>query len=111
MEIIFRWHHVLSSAWDSHRGDTRVWELRVRMMAINLEDPACGSGACSLGAYFASRKGQQNRNHRSYIEQGSEIGRDSHIIVDINLDEEGNKVSTINLAGQAAFVAEGKIFV
>lgn len=91
--------------------ETTVWDLRVRMIAINLEDPACGSGSCSLGAYLALRKGQQNRKHRFYIDQGSEMGRDSRIIVDINLNEEGSTVSSIKLAGHAAFVAQGKIFV
>ncbi|GIC90352.1 PhzF family phenazine biosynthesis protein [Aspergillus udagawae] len=93
------------------QGDTRVWNLRVRMIAINLEDPACGSGSCALGAYLALSKGQQSRKHRFYIDQGAEMGRDSHIVVDITLDEEGTKVSTIKLAGRAAFVAEGKIFI
>lgn len=94
-------------------GDTSVWELRVRMMAINLEDPACGSGACSLGAHLALQKDQHHnsQNHRFYIDQGLEMGRDSRIIVDVVLNKEGNKVSSMKLAGHAAVVAEGQIFV
>ncbi|CAI7644329.1 hypothetical protein PCG10_009061 [Penicillium crustosum] len=92
-------------------GDLVIWDLRVRMIAIDLEDPACGSGGCSLGAYLALSNGQKGRNHRFYIDQGIEMGRDSHIIVDVLLDEDRKKVSTIKLAGHAAFVAEGDIFV
>ncbi|KAL4785037.1 phenazine biosynthesis-like protein [Aspergillus varians] len=88
-----------------------VWDLRVRMIAIDLEDPACGSGSCSLSSFLALSRGQEAKKHRFYISQGAEMGRESHIIVEIELSEDGSKVSTIKLAGQAAFVAEGKIFV
>ncbi|KAJ5508610.1 hypothetical protein N7527_010753 [Penicillium freii] len=92
-------------------GDWVIWDLRVRMIAIDLEDPACGSGGCSLGAYLALSDGQKGRNHRFYIDQGIEMGRGSHIIVDVLLDEDRKKVSTIKLAGHAAFVTEENIFV
>ncbi|OJJ36320.1 hypothetical protein ASPWEDRAFT_49852 [Aspergillus wentii DTO 134E9] len=90
-------------------GDPAIWNLRVRMIAINLEDPACGSGSCALGAFLALRNGQQK--HRFYIDQGLEMGRDSHIIVDIELNAARNGVERIKLAGPAAFVAEGKMSV
>ncbi|KAE8373958.1 phenazine biosynthesis-like protein [Aspergillus bertholletiae] len=93
------------------QGEVSVWELCVRMVAINLEDPACGSGGCSLGAYIALTNSQKGRKHRLHISQGSEMGRQSHLIVNVTLNEEKNAVQTIELAGQAAFVAEGKIFV
>ncbi|KAL4735573.1 phenazine biosynthesis-like protein [Aspergillus similis] len=88
-----------------------VWDLRVRMIAINLEDPACGSGGCSLGAYLALSNGHESQNHRFNIEQGLEMGRHSRIVVDVLLDEEGRRVVEVKLAGQAAFVAEGRIYV
>ncbi|KAI9042639.1 PhzF family phenazine biosynthesis protein [Aspergillus affinis] len=91
--------------------DTKIWELRVRMIAINVEDPACGSGSCSLAAYLALQEGAGSRKHRFLIDQGSEIGRDSHIVVDVELTEDRRRVSSVKLAGPAAFVAEGKIFV
>ncbi|KAH8428557.1 uncharacterized protein LDX57_006253 [Aspergillus melleus] len=91
--------------------DTKIWELRVRMVAINLEDPACGSGSCSLAAYLALQEGAESRKHRFLIDQGTEIGRDSHIVVDVELTEDRGRVSSVKLAGPAAFVAEGKIFV
>jgi PhzF family phenazine biosynthesis protein len=92
-------------------GDTVIWDLRVRMIAIDLEDPACGSGGSSLGVYLALLNGQQGRSHRFYIDQGIEMDRESHLIVDVLLDEDRKRVSTIKLAGQAAFVAEGSIFL
>jgi PhzF family phenazine biosynthesis protein len=92
-------------------GDTVIWDLRVRMIAIDLEDPACGSGGSSLGVYLALLNGQQGRRHRFYIDQGIEMDRESHLIVDVLLDEDRKRVSTIKLAGQAAFVAEGSIFL
>ncbi|PWY83890.1 Diaminopimelate epimerase-like protein [Aspergillus sclerotioniger CBS 115572] len=51
-------------------GGTMVWDLRVRMIAINLEDPACGSGGCSLSAYLALSRGRESRAHRFNISQG-----------------------------------------
>lgn len=92
-------------------GDTVIWDLWVRMIAIDLEDPACGSGGSSLGAYLALLNSQQGRSHRFYIDQGIEMDRESHLIVDVLLDEDRKRVSTIKLAGQAAFVAEGSIFL
>lgn len=92
-------------------GGVVVWDLRVRMVAIDLEDPACGSGGSALGAFIALSNAGKGRHHRFCIEQGIEMGRDSLVIVDVILDEERRGVSTIKLAGQAAFVAEGNIFV
>ena len=92
-------------------NETTVWDLRVRMIAIDLEDPACGSGSCALGAYLALQFGQQSRKHRFIIDQGSEIGRDSHIIVNIELNESRDKVENMQLAGPAALVTQGKIFL
>lgn len=88
-----------------------VWDLRVRMIAIGLEDPACGSGGCTLGAYLALQKGQECRKHRFYIEQGSEIGRDSRIIVEIILNAASDRVEGVQLAGPAALVTQGRIFL
>jgi predicted PhzF superfamily epimerase YddE/YHI9 len=93
------------------QGSLVVWDLRVRMVAIDLEDPACGSGGSSLGAYLALSNAQKGQNHRFNIDPGIEMGRDSRVIVDVLLDEDRKKVSNIKLAGQAAFVAEGNIFV
>lgn len=90
---------------------TKVQSLRVRMIAIGLEDPACGSGCCTLSAYLALRDGQKNGKYKFHYDQGSEIGRDSKLTVEIALDEQGTKVSSMRLSGQAAPVTEGTILL
>ncbi|KAF7541536.1 hypothetical protein G7Z17_g11947 [Cylindrodendrum hubeiense] len=89
----------------------KIWDLRVRMIAINLEDPACGSGSCSLGVYLALQDGKENGVYRLYLDQGSEIGRDSNITMDVVLNERGDGVASVLLSGQAAPVTEGKILL
>lgn len=91
--------------------DRKVQQLRVRMIAIDLEDPACGSGSCALGAYLALQQGGAGGRYRFYLDQGQEIGRDSNIIVDIVLDETGDRVSSISLSGPATLVTEGTLLL
>ncbi|KAJ0416988.1 phenazine biosynthesis-like protein [Aspergillus carlsbadensis] len=100
----------VNSLLDAENG-VMVWDLHVRMIAINLEDPACGSGGCSLGAYLALSRGQDSPVHRFNISQGSEMGRRSEIVVDVCLDESRSKITEVKLAGQAALISEGKIYV
>lgn len=88
-----------------------VQRLRVRMIAINLEDPACGSGSCALGAYLALQHGEAYGRYRFYIDQGREIGRDSNIIVDVVLNSCGDGISAILLSGPAVPVAEGTMLL
>ncbi|CAH0050535.1 unnamed protein product [Clonostachys solani] len=83
--------------------------LRVRMIAIDLEDPACGSGCSSLCAYLALQRGGPRAQFKFLIEQGKEIGRDSYIHVGVALNQNGNGVETISLTGQAAIVMEGTL--
>lgn len=104
------YYRLLNSHVESE-SSMMVWNLRVRMVAINLEDPACGSGGSSLGAYLALSNGHKSQNHRFNIEQGSEMGRNSRIIVDVCLDIEGRQVLEVKLAGQAALVAKGSLYV
>ncbi|KAM5368508.1 hypothetical protein ACJZ2D_009485 [Fusarium nematophilum] len=89
----------------------KVFDLRVRMIAINLEDPACGSGSCSLAAYLALQGGGANAAYRFYLDQGSEIGRDSSIIVDVVLNEGGDGIAEVLLSGQAAPVTRGQLLL
>ncbi|VUC28931.1 unnamed protein product [Clonostachys rosea] len=85
--------------------------LRVRMIAINLEDPACGSGCSSLCAYLALQRGGPRAQFKFLIEQGKEIGRDSYIHVGVTLNQSGDGVETISLTGQAAMVTEGTLLL
>ncbi|KAL7758400.1 hypothetical protein ACKLNR_012927 [Fusarium oxysporum f. sp. zingiberi] len=89
----------------------KVQQLRVRMIAIDLEDPACGSGSCALGAYLALRQGGAGGRYMFNLDQGKEIGRDSNITVDIVLDETGDGVSSITLSGPATPVTEGTLLL
>ncbi|KIL93681.1 phenazine biosynthesis protein [Fusarium avenaceum] len=91
--------------------DVIVQRLRVRMIAINLEDPACGSGSCALSVYLALQKGGSGAKFRFLIEQGKEIGRDSSIKVDVILNDQGTGVAHIFLAGQATPVMEGTLLL
>ncbi|KAL4938596.1 hypothetical protein BDV06DRAFT_200552 [Aspergillus oleicola] len=95
----------------SVKEDTVIWDLKVRMMDTNLEDPATGSAGCTLGAYLALSQKEKGRKHRLNIIQGVEMGRESRITVEAELNEEGTSLSSVKLAGEAAFVAEGKVFV
>lgn len=93
-------------------NETRIQKLRVRMIAINLEDPACGSGSCALGAFLALQHGKPSGIYRFDIDQGSEIQRDSTITVEVILNGVGDCISTISLAGPAAApVLEGTLFL
>ncbi|KAI8713599.1 hypothetical protein NCS52_01304700 [Fusarium sp. LHS14.1] len=93
----------------SDDNGTTVEHLRVRMIAIGLEDPATGSACCSLAAYRALMRGGAGSSYRFYMNQGREIGRESDIIVDVVLDESGKDVSSMFLSGLATLVAEGTI--
>ncbi|KAJ4135273.1 hypothetical protein NW768_004895 [Fusarium equiseti] len=102
--------YYMKSSPDIEDGIT-VQKLRVRMIAINLEDPACGSGSCSLSAYLALQQGGPGARFKFLIDQGREIGRDSHIQVDVTLNDSGNEVATIFLAGPAVPVTEGTLLL
>lgn len=104
-------YYRLLDPYRESEGGAMIWKLRVRMMAINLEDPACGSGSCALSAHLALSNWKLSQSHRFDIEQGSEMGRSSKILVAVELNEDGSRVMDMTLAGQAAFVAEGKIHV
>lgn len=104
-------YRIASPCYQAEENNVVIWHLRVRMIAIDLEDPACGSGGSSLCAYLALSSGHQSRQHCFNIEQGIEMGRHSRITVEVLLDEERNRVLEVKLAGQATLVAEGRIYV
>ncbi|KAJ4290916.1 hypothetical protein N0V90_010112 [Kalmusia sp. IMI 367209] len=87
------------------------WNLRVRMIAINLEDPATGSACCALASYLALSAGGADSTHCFDISQGTEIGRDSNIIVEITLDGSGEKVGKVVLSGHSVPVNQGSMFL
>ncbi|OQE13761.1 hypothetical protein PENSTE_c046G09022 [Penicillium steckii] len=88
-----------------------VHDLRVRMIAIDLEDPACGSGSATVAAYLALQDGKKNGRYIFNLDQGSEIDRQSYITVDLTLNELGTSVSKIMLVGQAALSMSGSLYL
>ncbi|KAL4876181.1 phenazine biosynthesis-like protein [Aspergillus karnatakaensis] len=61
--------------------DMAIQDLCVRMVAIGLEDPACGSGSAALVACLALRDGRKDGKYRFNFDQGMEIGIQSYITV------------------------------
>ncbi|KAK7425698.1 hypothetical protein QQZ08_007797 [Neonectria magnoliae] len=66
-----------------------------------------GSAPVRWGAHLALQSGDKNGEYRFVLDQGSEIGRDSNMTVDVVLNEHGTAVVSILLSGQAAPVTEG----
>ena len=88
----------------SLRGTEDIVVARARAFFPGIgitEDPATGSAAGPLGAYFASR-GLIKEGVWYGIEQGIEIGRPSQIEVRVQGEQ-------VEIAGQAVIVADGTI--
>jgi PhzF family phenazine biosynthesis protein len=69
------------------------------------EDPVCGSGNASVGAYLALT-GLLAETGSSYAaSQGTEIGRDGHVRVQVE-DDDGR---LITIGGQAVTVVDGTL--
>lgn len=80
---------------------TRTWSVR--------EDPATGSAASALCAYLSLTEKEGGLVRRFHLTQGVEMGRESHIYVEVRLAEGGSAVSEVLLSGSAVKVMEGKI--
>lgn len=73
------------------------------------EDPATGVAAGPMGAYVAHYKVLPRQPEmRFVIEQGIEMGRPSHISVEVKT--EGEAITNIRIGGQSVIVGEGEIF-
>ncbi|KAK0186448.1 hypothetical protein F5146DRAFT_961754 [Armillaria mellea] len=79
--------------------------IRTRMFKENYEDPATGSAACALGGWLGQKNGDGNWCFK--LVQGVEIGRRSEITVFATIS--GGQVVSIELAGNAVQVMEGKV--
>lgn len=86
-----------------------VIEVKQRVMVIDLEDPATGAASATLGAYLALQRGGAGKTYKIEIEQGTEMGRESHIFVSVTLTADGKGVEKIELSGQAVEVMSGQI--
>lgn len=97
---------------DSGRDDNGqpVVSLRARMMEHALEDPATGSAACCLSAFLSAVGDKQDTPTRRYnITQGVEMGRESRIIVHVNMQD--SQLQQVKLAGTAVQVMRGHILI
>ncbi|KAK2591661.1 hypothetical protein QQS21_010646 [Conoideocrella luteorostrata] len=87
-----------------------VVTLRTRMMEQSFEDPATGSAACCLGSYLSIQGDKQTTPSRRYdITQGVEMGKESNIVVKVQVKDE--KIDTVHLAGTAVQAMRGFVFV
>ncbi|KAF5713299.1 phenazine biosynthesis [Fusarium globosum] len=90
-----------------------VQNLRTRLVKRNMEDPATGSAACALSCYLALHKLSAN-SIRFNITQGVEMGRESLIVVDVEVETDGageRKVKSVHLSGTAVEVMKGTVRV
>ena len=69
------------------------------------EDPATGSVAGAMGAYWASR--ENNQDIDMVIEQGYEMGRPS--IINVEVSKQRDKVQKIRVGGQTQPVFTGRM--
>lgn len=81
--------------------------LRTRMMESAFEDPATGSAACCLCSYLSRTHGGPDATTKYEVTQGVEMGRDSHIIVEVAT--KGSEIDTVSLAGSAMQIMRGHV--
>lgn len=104
--FVGRHYYVLDSDSETGEGEGEV-NVSTRMIDRNLEDPATGSAACTLGAYLALKRGASTRFR---LTQGREMGRDSVIRVEVGVDGKGG-VKSVRLVGKVVLVMEGSVRV
>ncbi|GFP54728.1 hypothetical protein ACSS6W_002590 [Trichoderma asperelloides] len=88
-----------------------VIQLRTRMVAHDLEDPATGSASSCLASYLSIHgEDKQTTPVRRYeFTQGVEMGRESSIVVDVSLKD--GALDTVTLAGSAVQVMRGHVTI
>ncbi|KAI4207221.1 MAG: hypothetical protein LQ349_009871 [Xanthoria aureola] len=96
----------------SEDEEARHVAVRVRMIESTVgEDPATGSAASALSTYLALQRGTAGSTYSFSIEQGVEMGRHSEIGVKVTLNDSGDGVEDVVLAGSAVLVSEGKLYL
>ncbi len=93
------------------RGDGGPVRIRVRTFAPGegiSEDPVCGSGNGSVTAFIARHRHPGEASGSYVAEQGIEIGRDGEIHASWERDGDALR---IRIAGEAAVVASGQLFL
>ncbi|KAI4099367.1 MAG: hypothetical protein LQ339_006042 [Xanthoria mediterranea] len=96
----------------SEDEEARHVAVRVRMIESTVgEDPATGSAASALSTYLALQRGTARSTYSFSIEQGVEMERHSEIGVKVTLNDSGDGVQDVVLAGSAVLVSEGRLYV
>ncbi|KAL8862459.1 MAG: hypothetical protein Q9178_000956 [Gyalolechia marmorata] len=96
----------------SEDEEARHIGVRVRLIEPTCgEDAATGSAASALSAYLALQRGTGSSAYSCSIEQGIEMGRHSEIQVKVTLDDSGEGVRNVVLAGSAILVSEGTLYL
>jgi PhzF family phenazine biosynthesis protein len=108
-----RYYYVVLNS--NEDGGNATYRLRTRMVKTTpaMEDPATGSAACALGGYLSLCKSGA-RAVRFEIMQGVEMGRESRILIDTCVGQDGDgarRLQTVHLGGTAVQVASGTIAV
>ncbi|KAM0276746.1 hypothetical protein ACHAQH_006457 [Verticillium albo-atrum] len=88
-----------------------VYTIRTRMVKKALEDPATGSAACALCGYLALHR-LEGVSIGFEIVQGVEMGRESTILVDVELGrgQTGEReMTSLHLGGKAVPIMDGTI--
>ncbi|KJZ73240.1 hypothetical protein HIM_07437 [Hirsutella minnesotensis 3608] len=102
-----RYYYVRTSSSVGDDG-LPIVSLRTRMMENSLEDPATGSAASCLGAFLSTVSDRHDAPTRRYdITQGVEMGKESNIVVDVELKD--SQIQSIKLAGTAVQVMSGHL--
>jgi len=92
-------------------GGRMKHRIRTRLIKPATEDPATGSAACALASYLSLHEVRGKLNTFEIL-QGVEMGRDSTILVDVEIGEgsSGEKVlKSVHLGGTAVEVSSGSI--
>lgn len=84
-----------------------VSRYRTRMIETVMEDPATGSMSCALACLLCTRS--HKTSMRFDFIQGVEMGRESHIGIDLEMSK--GKVKSLQLYGAAVQIMEGNIRV
>jgi trans-2,3-dihydro-3-hydroxyanthranilate isomerase len=94
------------------RSPEHPWAVRARMFAPLdnvVEDPATGSASAALAAYLVSLLPEADRDVHLTVLQGVEMGRPSHIELDVR--KSAGRIADVTISGRCVGVMQGTITV
>ncbi|KAM0265631.1 hypothetical protein ACHAQJ_000065 [Trichoderma viride] len=108
--FIGRFYYVRTGTAAADNG-IPVVQLRTRMVSHGFEDPATGSASSCLAAFLSTQGGdkQTTPTRRYNFTQGVEMGKESSIVVGVNLKD--GALDTVTLAGSAVQVMRGHVTI